>query len=147
MDLINKSEYYIDNIFEEIELKELNKKIKNDQDKTTSGFVPTNLDFNNFVICLKNKSTDEIVAFLHFEIRKNFLDIPKYLFIIYSYTFINYRKKGLNRMLRLTLEEASKINNIDAIVSIPFPEAESRIVMNKLGYVNKKDDLFIKYIK
>jgi hypothetical protein len=59
---------------------------------------------------------------------------------------MNYRKKGLNKILRLALESVCKLNNSKAIVSVAFPESESRIVMDKLGYVNKLDDLFIKYI-
>ena len=146
MDLIDKSEYYFDYINEPDELKKLNKQIKGDGDKITQGFVPVNLELDNFVICLKNKLTHKICSFIHFSIRFNFNNIEKIIFINYSYTFISERKKGLNKMLRLVLESASKLNNCKAIVSVPFPESESRIVMGKLGYNNVSSDIFIKYI-
>ncbi len=146
MNLIDNSEYYLDYLDESIELKELNKQIKKDRDTITQGFVPINLDENHFVICLRNKLTHEIHSFIHFCIRENFLDIPKYIFVIYSYTFIKQRNKGLNKMLRLVLEDSCKLNNINAIVSLPFKESNSRSIMDKLGYTNEKDDLYIKYI-
>ncbi len=147
MDLIDNSEYYFDYVYEPDELKKLNKKIKKDGDMITQGFVPTKLEFEQFIICLKHRITNEIASFIHFSIRYNFHDIKKILYVIYSYTFINERKKGLNKMLRLVLENACKLNECDAVVSMPFKESESRIVLNKLGYQNVYSDIFVKYIK
>ncbi len=147
MNIIDKSEYYLDYLDKSEELKELNKLIKKDGDTITQGYVPTVLEHNHFVISLKSKTTHEIYSFIHFCIRENFFDIPKYIFVNYSYTFIKQRNKGLNKMLRLVLEDACKLNNIQAIISVPFKESNSRTIMDKLGYTNEKDDLYIKYIK
>lgn len=150
MDLIDNSNYYFDYVDDPKELSILNKKIKKDGDKITKGSVPSILEFDNFVICLKDRQTNQICSFIHFSIRYDFPNknqiINKIIFINYSYTFIKYRKQGLNKMLRLVLENACKLNNCDAIVSVPFPESESRIVMEKLDYVNVYSDIFIKFI-
>jgi hypothetical protein len=144
---IDKSDYYLDYLNQTHELIQLNKDIRKDGDKITKGFVPTILENDNFIICLKNKITHKICSFIHFSIRQNFSQYKKIIFINYSYTFISFRKQRLNSMLRLVLEDACKLNNIDAIVSVPFPESESRIVMGKLGYSNVHSDIFIKSIE
>ena len=56
MDLIDKSNYYFDNINETKELSNLNKQTKKDEDRFTQGSVPTILESNHYVICLKEKS-------------------------------------------------------------------------------------------
>ncbi len=150
MDLIDKSNYYFDYVNEPTEITLLNKQIKKDGDKLNKGSIPVNLDYDNYVICLKSRYNNNICSFIHFSIRTNFPNLDKFIdriiYINYSYTFINYRKLGLNKMLRLVLESACKLNNCKAIVSVPFPESESRIVMEKLGYSNIFSDIFIKYI-
>ncbi len=124
----------------------LNKQIKKDGDKTTIGFVPIALPQNYFLIGIRDNTNNQIVSFIYFGIRENFEGFNKILFVNYSYTFISYRKKGLNKKLRLFLEKFCKQKKIKAIVSVPFPESESRIVMNKLGYLNKIADIYIKKI-
>ncbi len=124
----------------------LNKKIKKDGDKTTIGFVPEVLPPNNFLIGIRDNINNQIVSFIYFGIKENFDGFDRILFVNYSYTFISYRKKGLNKKLRLYLEKFSKKSKIKAIVSVPFPESESRIVMNKLGYSNVVTDIYIKNI-
>ncbi len=150
MDLIDNSNYYFDYINEPTEITNLNKQIKHDGDKITQGIIPRVLELDNYVICLKERDTNKICSFIHFSIRNNFQNLDKIIYINYSYTFITHRKKGLNKMLRLVLESACKLNDCKAIVSVPFPESESRIVMNKLGYINTNtglnSDIFIKYI-
>jgi len=147
MDQIKNSDYYLDKITMENELKSINLKMKKDGDKITSGFLPIKLENNNYVLCLKYKKNNEIVSFIHFVIKKNYLDLSKYIFVIYSYTFKNYRGLGFNTKLRVILEETAQFNKIPGIISIPFNESESRYVLNKLGYKNVKSDIFIKYIK
>lgn len=147
MNQIENSDYYMDTISKKHELRSLNLKIKKDDDKITSGFLPLNLESNNYVVCLKYKKNNEIVSFIHFVIKKNYLDLSKYIFVIYSYTFKDYRGLGLNTKLRLILEESAQFNKIPGIISIPFNESESRYVLNKLGYKNIDSDIFIKYIK
>lgn len=150
MDLIDKSNYYFDYVNEPKDIIELNKMIKKDGDKITQGVLPVNLDLDNFIICLKSRNSHKICSFIHFSIRYNFSGqnkvLDKIIYVNYSYTFINYRKQGLNKILRLVLESVSKLNNCKAIVSVPFIESESRIVMEKLGYSNLHSDIFIKYI-
>ena len=146
MDLIDKSNYYLKYVNKPKELANLNKQIKKDGDRVSQGSVPVILQSDNHIICLKEKLTDKICSFIYFSIRNNFENLDKIIYINYSYTFINYRKKGLNKMLRLVLEGACKINNYKAIVSVPFIDSESRIVMDKLGYQNIKSDIYIKYI-
>lgn len=124
----------------------LNKKIKKDGDKITVGFIPTDLPSNNFLIGIRDNVNNQIISFIYFGIRENFDGFDRILYVNYSYTFMSYRKKGLNKKLRLYLEKFSKKNKIKAIVSVPFPDSESRIVMNKLGYSNKITDIYFKNI-
>ncbi len=124
----------------------LNKQIKKDGDKTTIGFVPEVLPPNNFLIGIRDNINNQIVSFIYFGIKENFDGFDRILFVNYSYTFISYRKKGLNKKLRLFLEKFCKQKKIKAIVSVPFQESVSRIVMNKLGYSNKIADIYIKNI-
>lgn len=148
MDSIDNSNYYFDYVNEPNEIQDLNKQIKKDGDKINQGIIPRVLELNNYVICLRERTTNLICSFIHFSIRNNFENLDKIIYINYSYTFIAHRKKGLNKMLRLLLESACKLNDCKAIVSLPFPESESRIVMDKLGYTNTitNSDIFIKYI-
>lgn len=146
MNLIDNSNYYFDYISETKEISELNKQIKKDGDKINQVIISKVLQLDNYIICLRERTTNKICSFIHFSIRKNFENLNKIIYINYSYTFIANRKNGFNKMLRLALEKFCKINNCRAIISVPFPESESRIVLSKLGYKNMKSDIYIKYI-
>ena len=112
----------------------INKQIKIDGDKISGIYIPIILPSNNFIICLKNILDKKIVSFIHYQISYNFKKFDKILFMNYSYNFITYRKRGFNKKLRLFLEDICKKKKIKVIVSLPFPEFESRIVIIKLYY-------------
>jgi len=59
-----------------------------------------------------------------------------YVYINFTYTFVKYRQKGHNRLLRQLVENIAKELNLEYVVSLPFENASSRIVLEKMGYLS-----------
>lgn len=124
-----------------IELELLSDEIKKDNNNNLEGCViPRKLKLTDSVICIRNKITKEICSFIWFGIYRNiFFDISLekviYLHINYSYTFKKFRNNGFNKKLRLWIETYCVENNIGYIISVPFPDSNSKYILEKLGYI------------
>jgi hypothetical protein len=125
-------------------LKELDKKIKLDDVKSGCS-LPTLLEKNNFIILLKNKNSGEIYSFIWYGYYFN-NTYNNYLHVNFSFTFIKFRNKGYNKLLRLQLENICASNNIKYITSAPFDNSPSKIILANLGYLDNKTH-FVKRLK
>ncbi len=100
----------------------------------------TNLIFDNlnYTIYLADKSiSDQVVSLISFKICKTQiaeLGIQNYAYINFTYTFSKYRQQGYNRILRHLVETIAQELELEYVVSLPFENANSRIVMEKMGY-------------
>lgn len=117
-------------------IKELNKKIKSD-DAKSGCLLPIPLEKNNFIILLKNKNSGEIYSFIWYGYYFNDT-YGNYLHVNFSFTFIKFRNKGYNKLLRLQLENICASNNFKYITSAPFEDSSSRIILENLGYMDNK---------
>ena len=131
-------------ITNKIDLIRLSNLIKLDND--ISGCVlPKILKSNEYIIALIDKISNQIMSFIWFGIYENIL-IGKHMNTNYSYTIIKYRFNGLNKMLRLKLEEFALIKQIYKLTSKPFDDSLSLNILLNLGYVSNKN-FYIKIIR
>lgn len=151
--------YDSDNSFNEFEFKIidnndietfklLKKKIKKDNIDYIC-CLRKSLSFNEKIICFVNKNTNQIASFIWLEIysgnKINLNKIDKIAHIIFSYTFCEFRKLGLNIRLRKWIENYSQENKINYVISVPLPDSNSVNILIKLNYI-KKDSYYIKKI-
>lgn len=125
----------------EVELKLLLSDIKKDNLNNLEGCVlPQKLKPTDFVICIRNKITEDIYSFIWFGIYADDIHFninlknKNYLHINYSYTFKKHRNNGLNKKLRLWIETYCVKNSIGYIISVPLPDSNSKYILEKLGY-------------
>lgn len=125
-----------------IELKSLSSDIKKDNSNNNfeGCIIPKKIKLTDFIICIENKKSKNICSFIWFGIYNNeiFYDVnlgkKMYLHINYSYTFNKYRNKGLNKSLRLWIENWCVKNRIEYILSVPLPNSNSKYILEKLNY-------------
>ena len=115
-------------------IKQINKKIKSSGDNSGS-VLNKKLEKNNFILLLSNIKTKEIVSFIWYGIyfNDNFGD---FLHVNFSYTFVKFRNRSYNKLLRVQLEKIGLDNNIQYITSTPFDNSPSKKILINLGYSN-----------
>jgi len=106
----------------------------------------TKLMFSNEVFTVCVVDSDQIISLISFKICKNkeieideIKFITDYLYINFTYTFVRYRQKGYNKILRQLLEDIAKYLNLEYVVSVPFENANSKIVLEKMDYLSKNN--------
>ena len=102
---------------------------------------------NIYTICLRDKNTKSFMSLINFKFYGNDTETEKnYIYINYTYTFSNFRRNGFNKMLRLLVERIAKCFSVSKIVSMPFSDADSEIVLKKLNYIKDVKGFFYKLI-
>lgn len=152
-------------------LKLLSKRIKSENNSTEGCIVPKKLEPNNYIVCLVDKTTQDIISFIWFGIYTNSLsenfnsdsdsdfdfdyDLNisphpiinrTYVHTNYSYTYKKYRNNGLNKKLRLWIETYCSMNKIDYIISLPLADSNSKYILKKLGYIKINNYYFKKIL-
>ena len=94
----------------------------------------------NFTPPRKLGDGKHIVAFMDGGVLASFIYYTifvedKYLMVGYSFTIPEYRGQGLNTLLRKELEKIAVKASIPKILSIPFDGANSKTILQKMGYV------------
>lgn len=129
-------------------LKLLKKKINKDNNSYCCN-LPKNMLDNYKIICFINKKTNQIISFIWFSLYSgneiNLNDIDKIAFINFSYTFYEFRKLGLNTILRKWIEDFCLKNKINCIISVPLPKSNSENILIKMNFV-KKNSYYVKKI-
>lgn len=116
-------------------INKLNKKIKSD-DNTTGTFIPKYLDKENFIIIAKKKNSNDIMSFIWYGFYYN-EKYGRFLHVIFSYTFNEFRSNGLNKLLRFELEKICIQKNVQFIISTPFENSPSKKILINLGYISE----------
>ena len=106
--------------------------------------IPKKLKQNEYIISFIDIKTNEIASFIWFGIYDNVL-IDKHINTNFSYTFKKFRSNGLNKKLRLTIEEFALTININKITSIPLNNSPSLNILINLGYT-LNDNFYLKNI-
>lgn len=121
-------------IKEKKDLVKLCNLIKSDNDSFGCK-LPCRLEPNEYIISIIDDSEIKlnIKSFIWFGIYEN-EEIGKYLNTNFSYTFKAHRANGLNKFLRLKLEEFAISNGINKITSIPLDKSLSAEIILRLGY-------------
>jgi hypothetical protein len=106
---------------------------------------------NIYTICLRDKNTKSIMSLINFKFYENDTNTDtntdkNYIYINYTYTFFNYRRNGFNKMLRLLIERIASYFSVKKIMSMPFSDANSVFVLEKLGYIKDSKGFFYKLI-
>ena len=106
---------------------------------------------NIYTICLRDKNTKLFMSLINFKFYGNGNDTDtntdkNYIYINYTYTFFNFRRNGFNKMLRLLIERIAKYFSVSKIVSMPFSDANSVFVLEKLNYIKDVEGFFYKLI-
>ena len=114
---------------------------------------------NIYTICLCDKNTKSFMSLINFKFYGNNTDTDidtdtntdtntnkNYIYINYTYTFSNFRRNGFNKMLRLLIERIAKYFSVSKIVSMPFSDANSVFVLEKLNYIKDVEGFFYKLI-
>ena len=118
------------------ELKKLSKSVKSDD--RMSG---ASLSHGPHVatLCLVDPTytifdKDKVLSFINFQTATH-PSYGTYIHINYSFTYVKYRGKGYNPLLRQIVELIAKNINICRLMSVPLEGASSVIVLKKMGYV------------
>ena len=125
-------------------IKQLNKKIKLDDIKSGC-ILPKLLFFKNFIILIKNNNSNEICSFIWYGYYSN-EKFGNFLHINFSFTFVKFRNKGYNKLLRLELEKICINDKIQYITSTPFEDSPSTKILINLGYNNEKSFFYKKIV-
>jgi hypothetical protein len=116
-------------------INKLNNKIKLD-DNRTGTFIPKYLNQENFIIVSKKKYSNDIMSLIWYGFYNN-EKFGRILHVNFSYTFNEFRSKGLNKLLRFELEKICIQNNVQFITSTPFENSPSKKILINLGYVSE----------
>lgn len=153
LDELNNSSNQYELVFpEQNDIKRLTKLInsENNGEGTILSYAK-----NIYIICLCDKNTKSFMSLINFKFYGNDTDTDtntntntnkNYIYINYTYTFSNFRRNGFNKMLRLLVERIAKCFFVSKIVSMQFSDANSLIVLEKLGYIKDNEDFFYKLI-
>ncbi len=119
-------------------LKKICSLVKKDNESFGTNLI---FDNKNFTVCLVN--SDKVMSLISFKICKNkqlelgeVKCITDYIYINFTYTFVRYRQQGYNKLLRQLVENIAKELNVEYVVSLPFENASSQIVLKKMGYIS-----------
>ena len=125
-------------------IKQLNTKIKLDDIKSGC-ILPKFLKNNNFIILFKNNNSNEICSLIWYGYYFN-NKFGNFLHINFSFTFVKFRNKGFNKLLRLELEKICIKEKFQYITSSPFEDSPSTKILINLGYHNEKSFFYKKII-
>ena len=125
-------------------IRKINKKINSDN-KESGTNIPSILPNDNFIILLRDTKSDSILSLIWYGIYQND-EFGKILHVNYSYTFLQFRNKGYNKLLRTKLELIGIENCVEYMTSCPFENSGSRQILIKLGYTNRNNFFYKKII-
>lgn len=137
--------YIVEYIKTELQIKNLKKSMKEDNDKQNGVILPNKIKPNEYIICWIDNVNSKILSFVWFGI---YIDCElkiDFIGINYSYTFIKYRNKGLNTKLKILIEEFGKKNKINYIKSVPLENSKSKNILLSLGFI-QVDNHYVKKI-
>jgi GNAT superfamily N-acetyltransferase len=94
--------------------------------------VPRKLSENAFVIAIKKENL--VVSFVYFTVYSD------YIHLNYSFTVPQYRRFGYSTILRKYLIDYARKNNRMKIVSVPFENASSVSILQRIGFVKQENN-------
>ena len=99
---------------------------------------------NQLILCFKDK--DKIISFLDIHMFNNFYKGKETAQINYGWTYSEYTRQGLSKLLRISLIQLMVILNINYLISIPFDGAYSNPILDYLEFDKDSENPGIRFL-